>query len=84
MNKYKKIGEDVFEVLEVNGREVIVNKTLPLRRQIEAYNSLAVRACETYDEYIAYLKKKWAAKDAAEGNEVVVIDGQPTLVKARR
>lgn len=35
--KYKKIGKDIYEVLEVNSREVLVNKTLFFRKQIEAF-----------------------------------------------
>ena len=35
------------------------------------------------DNYLVFLRKKWADKDAAEGNKMLMIDGDPTLVKAK-
>lgn len=40
---YRVIGKDVFELLEINGEPAgSVNRTLPLRRQIEAFRILAI------------------------------------------
>lgn len=40
MKRYVELFGDVFEVTMVNGREVLVNKTAPLRREIKVYKNL--------------------------------------------
>jgi len=44
MKKYRKTGQDIFEVLKIDGKEVgVANRTRPLRKQIEAFERLHAR-----------------------------------------
>lgn len=47
---FRVIGRDVFELLEIEGQQnVTINRTLPLRRQIEAFRILAIHEQEGLD-----------------------------------
>lgn len=46
---YRVIGKDVFELLKINGGSVSINRTLFLRRQIEAFRILAIHEQEGLD-----------------------------------